>query len=85
MDYIIALMNYYGCFNGRGTTKSNGKKKLRVMLSGKITVVSVTSWLIFAVFFAFFRYRTKKRKSTIYGDFMCSGYVYSYFAKYIHI
>ena len=27
MDYIIAIMNYYGCFNSRGTTKSNGKKK----------------------------------------------------------
>lgn len=67
MDYIIALMNYYGCFNGRGTTKSNGKKKLRVMLSGKITVVSVTSWLIFAVFFAFLGIGLKKEKALFMG------------------
>ena len=27
MDYIIALMNYYGCFSSRATRKTNGKKK----------------------------------------------------------
>ncbi len=52
MDYIIALMNYYGCFSSRDTRKTNGKKKTTVSLSGKITATNIVSWLSISIFFA---------------------------------
>lgn len=67
MDYIIALMNYYGCFNGRGTIKSNGKKKTIVNLSGKITVTNITSWLTISVFLALLGIGLKKENALLIG------------------
>lgn len=67
MDYIIAIMNYYGCFNSRGTIKSDGKKKTIVNLSGKITVANVISWLVISVFFAFIGIGLKNGNALLIG------------------
>lgn len=67
MDYIIAIMNYYGCFNSRGTIKSDGKKKTIVNLSGKITVTNVISWLVISVFFAFIGIGLKNGNALLIG------------------
>ena len=60
-------MNYYGCFNSRGTIKSDGKKKTIVNLSGKITVANVISWLVISVFFAFIGIGLKNGNALLIG------------------
>lgn len=67
MDYIIALMNYYGCFSSRDTKKINGKQKTTVSLSGKITATNIVSWLSISIFFAVIGIALKEEYALILG------------------
>ncbi len=67
MDYIIALMNYYGRFSSRDTRTTNGTKKATVSLSGKITATNIVSWLSISIFFAVIGIALKKEYALILG------------------